>query len=122
MEIIQKTQQAIDLDDMSYWIADSTLYTEKISSFQEQKQNGLRIYLHSGRSSKATHSNSNMVPCSDPRYAFFATDLIYGDVPQRAVVVWSEEMKKRNEKTFERKIEKRTRIGPSRSLHQKLDK
>lgn len=49
-----------------------------------------------------------MVPGRDPRYAFFATDIIYGDVPQRAVVVWSEEMKKRNEKTFERKIEKET--------------
>ena len=29
MEIIQKTQQAIDFDDESYWIADSALYTEE---------------------------------------------------------------------------------------------
>jgi transposase len=29
MEMIQKTQQAIDFDDESYWIADSALYTEE---------------------------------------------------------------------------------------------
>jgi transposase len=34
------------------------------------------------------------------------TDLNYGGIPQRAVVVWSEEMKKRNEKTFERRLQK----------------
>ena len=29
-----------------------------------------------------------------PRYAFYVTDLNYGGIPQRAVVVWSEEVKK----------------------------
>ena len=29
MEMIQKMQRAIDLDDKSYWIADSALYTEE---------------------------------------------------------------------------------------------
>ena len=36
------------------------------------------------------------------------TDLNYAGIPQRAVVVWSEEMEKRNKKTFEKKIEKET--------------
>jgi transposase len=39
-----------------------------------------------------------MIPGSDPRYAFFTTALNYAGVPQRAVVVWSEEMEKRNQK------------------------
>jgi len=48
-----------------------------------------------------------MIPGSNPRYAFFTTALNYAGVPQRAVVVWSEEMKKRNEKTFEKKLKKK---------------
>jgi transposase len=55
---------------------------------------------------KLLNSNLNMIPGSDPRYAFFTTALNYAGAPPRAVVVWSEEMKKRNEKTFEKKIEK----------------
>jgi len=54
------------------------------------------------------NSNLNMIPGSDPRYAFYATDINYGGVPQRAVVVWSKEMNERNEKTFEKKIKKET--------------
>jgi transposase len=49
-----------------------------------------------------------MTPANDPRYAFHVTNLNYGGIPQRAVVVWSEEMKKRNEKTFDKKIQKET--------------
>lgn len=48
------------------------------------------------------NSNLNMIHGSDPRYAFYATDINYGGVPQRAVVVWSKEMNERNEKTFEK--------------------
>ena len=35
-------------------------------------------------------------------------ELNYGGIPQRAVVVWSEEMRNRSEQTFERKLQKET--------------
>jgi transposase len=49
-----------------------------------------------------------MIPGIDPRCAFHVTDLNYGGIPQRAVVVWSEEMKKRNGKTFDKRLQKET--------------
>lgn len=44
---------------------------------------------------------------TDPRYAFHVSDLNYGGVPQRAVVVWSEEKQKRDEQTFEGRSKRR---------------
>ena len=42
-----------------------------------------------------------MTPGKDPRYAFHVTELTHGGIPHRGVVVWSEEMQKRQEKTFD---------------------
>jgi transposase len=50
----------------------------------------------------------DFIPGIDPRYGFYSIDLNYGGISQRAVVVWSEEMKIRNEQTFDRKIQKET--------------
>lgn len=109
MEMIQKTQHAIDFDDESYWIADSALYTEEnIKLLGTDTKWITHIPATVSEAQKLLNSNLNMIPGSDPRYAFFTTALNYAGVPQRAVVVWSEEMKKRNEKTFEKKIEKET--------------
>ncbi len=53
----------------------------------------------------------DFTPGTDPRYAFYVTDLNYGGIPQRAVVVWSEEMQKRDEQTFDKKIQKETTLA-----------
>jgi transposase len=109
MEMIQKTQRAIDLDDKSYWIADSALYTEENIRLMGTDTKWItHIPATVAEAKKLLDSDLIMNPCSDPRYAFFTAEINYGGVPQRAIVVWSEEMKKRNEKTFERKIEKDT--------------
>ena len=50
----------------------------------------------------------DFTPGTDLRYSFHISDLNYGGVPQRAVVVWSEKKQKRYEQTFERKIQKET--------------
>lgn len=54
------------------------------------------------------NADLDFTPGTDPRYSFYVTDLNYGGIPQRAVVVWSEEMKKRNDLTFNKKIQKET--------------
>jgi transposase len=54
------------------------------------------------------NADLDFIPGTDPRYGFYSTYLNYGGISQRAVVVWSEEMKMRNEQTFDRKIQKET--------------
>ena len=47
-----------------------------------------------GEADRLLNADLDFNPGIDPRYAFYVTDLNYGDIPQRAVVVCSEEMKK----------------------------
>lgn len=109
MEMIQKTQQAIEFDDSCYWIADSALYTEEnIGLLGTETKWITHVPATVREAKKLLNADLDMKPGSDPRYAFYVTDLNYGGVPQRAVVVWSEEMKKRNEKTLDKKIQKET--------------
>mgnify|MGYP000897922604 CR=1 FL=1 len=109
MEMIQKTQQAIKLDDGCYWIADSALYTkENIRLMGTETKWITHVPATVSEVERLLNSDLDMTPGSDPRYAFYVTTLNYGDIPQRAVVVWSEEMKNRNEKTLEKKIQKET--------------
>lgn len=109
MEMIQKTQQAIDLDDDNFWVADSALYTEENIKLMGTETKWItHMPATVAEAQELLNSDLNMIPGSDPRYAFYATEINYGGVPQRAVVVWSKEMNERNEKTFERRIEKET--------------
>jgi len=109
IEMIQKTQQAINLDDESYWIADSALYTENnIKLIGTGTKWITHIPATVGEAERLLNADLDFTPSIDPRYAFHVTDLNYGGIPQRAVVVWSEEMKKRTEQTFDKKIEKET--------------
>ena len=122
MEMIQKTQQAIDLDDDNFWVADSALYTEENIKLMGTETKWItHMPATVAEAQELLNSNLSMIPGSDPRYAFYATDINYGGVPQRAVVVWSKEMNERNEKTFERKIEKET-IEAGRDLKKLMRK
>jgi transposase len=109
IEMIQQTQQAINLDDKSYWIADSALYTEdNIKLLGTGTKWITHVPATVGEAARLLNAELDFRPGIDPRYAFYVTDLDYGGIPQRAVVVWSEEMKTRNEQTFDKKIQKET--------------
>lgn len=109
IDMIKKTQQAINLDDRSYWVADSALYTEdNIKLLGTETIWITHVPATVGEAERLLKADLSFTPGTDPRYAFYVTDLNYGDVPQRAVVVWSEEMRKRNEQTFDKKIQKET--------------
>jgi len=109
IHMIQKTQQAINLDDESYWVADSALYTEaNIKLLGTEMKWITHVPATVGDIERLLNADFDFIPAIDPRYAFHVTDLSYGGIPQRAVVVWSEEMKKRNDQTFDRKIQKET--------------
>lgn len=109
MEMIQKTQRAFKFDDSSYWIADSALYTEEnLKLLGTHTKWVTHVPATVGEAERLLNADLAMTPGKDPRYAFYVTDLNYGGIPQRAVVIWSEEMKKRNEKTLDKKIQKET--------------
>jgi transposase len=109
IEMIQKTQQAINLDDKSYWIADSALYTEdNIKLLGTEKRWITRAPATLEEIDELLNAEPDFTPGTDSRYAFYAADLNYGGISQRAVVVWSDEKQKRDEETFERKIKKET--------------
>ncbi len=112
IEMIQKTQQAIDLDDQSYWIADSALYTEdNIKLLGKETRWITHVPATIGEAERLLNADLEFTPGIDARYAFYVTTLNYGDIPQRAVVVWSEEMKERNEQTLDKKIQKETNLA-----------
>ncbi len=109
IRMIQKAQQAINLDDKSYWIADSALYTEdNIRIMGTEKKWITRAPATLEEIEKLLNSELDFTTGTDPRYAFYAVDLNYGGIPQRAVVVWSEEKQLRDEQTFDRKIQSET--------------
>ena len=109
IRMIRETQQAINLDDKSYWIADSALYTEdNIRLLGTGTKWITHVPATVGDAERLLNADLDFSRGIDSRYAFCITDLNYGGIPQRPVVVWSEEMKKRNEQTFDRKIQKET--------------
>jgi len=109
MEMIHKTQKAFAFDDTCFWIADSALYTEEnVKLLGTEIKWITHVPATLGEVERLLNADLDMTPGTDPRYAFHVTDLNYGGIPQRAVVVWSEEMKKRNEKTFNKRLQKET--------------
>jgi transposase len=109
IDMIMKTQQAINLDDQSYWVADSALYTEdNIKLLGTETIWITHVPATVGEAERLLNADLSFTRGTDPRYAFYVTDINYGGISQRAVVVWSEEMKKRNEQTFDKKIQKET--------------
>ncbi len=107
--MIQKTQQALNFDDKNYWVADSALYTENNVKLLGTEMKWItHVPATIGDIEELLNADLNFTPAADTRYAFYVTDLNYGGIPQRAVVIWSEEMRNRNEQTFERKLQKET--------------
>jgi len=107
IEMIQKTQKAISLDDQSIWIADSALYTkENVKILGTETPWITRIPANVKQSSALLNADLDMTPGEDPRYAFHATELDYGGIDQRAVIVWSEDKQKRDEKTLGKRVQK----------------
>jgi transposase len=106
---IQKTQQALNFDDENFWVADSALYTENnIRLLGTEIKWITHVPATVGDIERLINADLDFTPAIDSRYAFHVTELNYGGIPQRAVVVWSEEMKSWNEQTFDRKIQKET--------------
>lgn len=112
IEMIKKTQKSVNLDGKTIWIADSAMYTAE--NIQELGTETLWI-SHAPETINEIkvlqNSDIEMTPGKDPRYAFHVTELTHGGILQRGVVVWSEEMQKRQEGTFDKMIQTKTEVA-----------
>jgi transposase len=107
-EMIKRLRESISLDDSNYWVADSAIYSEEnIKQLGEDLHWITRVPETVGAAKTLISAELEMIPATDPRYAFHATSLDYGGIPQKAVVFWSQEMQAQKEKTFDKKIQKK---------------
>jgi transposase len=112
IEMIKKTQKSVNLDGQTIWIADSAMYTAE--NIQELGTETFWI-SHAPETineiKALQNSDIELISGKDPRYAFHVTELIHGGILQRGVVVWSEEMQKRQEGTFDKMIQTKTEVA-----------
>ena len=107
-EMIQKLRESISLDDSSYWVADSAIYSEENLKLLGNDLHLLTRVLETvGAAKDLISSELEMIPAKDPRYAFHATSLNYGGITQKVVVFWSQEMQAQKEKTFDKNLQKK---------------
>lgn len=107
IEMIQRLRESISVDDPNYWVADSAIYTEENLILLGKDLHWItRVPATVGAAKSLSSSELEMTPATDPRYALHATSLDFGDIPQKAVVVWSQEMQVRAEKTFDKNLQK----------------
>jgi len=108
-EMIQKLRKSLSLDDSSYWVADSAIYSEENLKLLGNELHWLtRVPETIGAAKDLISADLEMIPATDPRYAFHATSLNYGDIAKNAVVFWSQEMQIQKEKTFDKNFQKKT--------------
>ena len=107
IKTIKELTQNLNLDDKVYHVAGSAFYTEDIV-----KEIGNSAFFVSrvpaviNEARELLFADLIMKTCSDERYSFYVSKSYYGEVDQLCIVFCSEEMKKREEKTFEEKIHK----------------
>jgi transposase len=107
-EMIQKLRESVSLDDSSYWVADSAIYSEENLKLLGNDLHWLtRVPENVGAARKLISAELEMIPATDPRYSFHATSLNYGGIAQKAVVFWSQEMQVQKEKTFDKNLQKK---------------
>jgi len=106
--MIQKLRKSLSLDDSSYWVADSAIYSEENLKLLGNDLHWLtRVPETVGAAKDLISADLEMIPATDPRYAFHATSLNYGNIAQKAVVFWSQEMQIQKGKTFDKNLQKR---------------
>lgn len=102
---IKELTQNLNLDERVYHVADSAFYTE--DNVKEIGTNAFfisRVPATINEAKELLMTDLTLETCSDERYSCYAAKSCYGGVGQLWVIFCSEEMKKKEEKTFEEKI------------------
>jgi transposase len=108
IEAMKRLQENITFPDDVYYIADSALYSEdNIKSMRKGMKWITRIPSTLNLAKDLLVSDLEFKQGEDQRYSFYVTNVEYGGIEQKWVVVHSTEMQKRKDVTFERKIQKK---------------
>jgi transposase len=108
IKTIRELTQNLNLDDKVYHVADSAFYTEdNVKEIGDSAFFISRVPAVTNEAKDLLFGDLTMETCSDERYSYYVSKSCYGGVDQLWVVFCSEEMKKREEKTFDEKIIKR---------------
>ncbi len=107
IETIQELKSGLTFDENSYFVADSAFFSaENIKLLGKDTLWITHVPTTVNEVKQLLDKNLDMKPCSDDRYSIFETEVNYGGIDQRWVVVDSSEMRFRKTKVFDRKIEK----------------
>jgi transposase len=108
IEMIHRLRNSISLDDSAYWVADSAIYTEENLNLLGKDLHWItRMPETVGEAKVLVSAELEMTPAIDVRYAYYATSIDYGGIPQKAVVFWSQEMQTKKEETFDKNLQKK---------------
>jgi len=107
IETIQKLKSNLSFKDKMYFVADSAFFSsENINLLGNSTLWITRVPSTVGEAKDLLNRDLEMKSCSDDRYIIFETDVNYGGIDQRWVVVDSREMHTRKVKTFDKRIDK----------------
>ena len=108
LETILALRESFTFDPDVIFMGDSALYTDKnVRTLGERTKWISCVPATIKEMVDLIASDLSFTKTSDPRYSCCAVSSTYGDVKQKWVVVSSEDMKKREEKTFDKNIPKR---------------
>ena len=100
---ILSLKQSFTFDPDVIFMGDSTLYTEKnIDAFGYETKWISNVPATIKEMMDLLKSDIPLLPTSDPRYFCSSVDSSYGGIRQKWIIVSSEEMRARKEKTFEK--------------------
>ncbi len=117
VKTVKKIQNALELDEKVYHIADSAIYSD--DNITELGEHTLWITRVPGTITEVKdllNADLKLEVCTDIRYSCYETTSSYGGMKQKWVLFQSKEMKKRKEKTFDSNIKKELKTA-QRSLN-----
>ena len=105
IKTIKELTKNLNLDERVYHVADSAFYMEE--NIKEIGNNAFfisRVPATISQAKELLKENVILETCSDERYSCSETKSCYGGIEQLWVVFCSEEMKKKEEKTFDKHV------------------
>ena len=109
VETVKNIQESLKLNDKVYHVADSAIYSDdNITDLGVHTLWITRVPATLNEVKNLLNADAVMKTCTDERYSYYETASSYGGIDQKWVLIESEEMKKRKEKTFDKNIGKDT--------------
>ena len=107
IETVTKVQDNLKLNDKVYHVADSAIYSDdNITELGIRTLWITRVPATLNNVKDLLNADVEMKTCNDERYSFYETTSSYGGINQKWVLIESELMKKRKDKTFDKNVEK----------------